>query len=163
MRECGDCSACCEGWIANRIEVAGGVTEIFPGQGCRYCVGHGCSVYETRPQSPCRSFSCMWLTRESEFPEEMRPDISRAIVVDGMSLANWDVLTAIPVGSTVPEATIDWLRLYSRQVGMPLVYDEREEVSGKFTGLGTKSYFGPSEFVDAVANQVQPEDVIKFS
>ena len=163
MRECGNCSACCDGWIANRIAFGDEVIEVYPGQHCRHCSGTGCSIYEDRPQSPCREFSCMWLERESEFPEEMRPDRSGAIVVEDMPFADWDVITAIPVGLEIPDLTLNWLRLYSNQLGLPLVYNEREEVDGKLTGLGRQSYYGPDAFIDAVRNQIQPSDVMKFN
>lgn len=76
-RTCGTCTKCCEGAVHG--SVFGHV--FFKGSPCRYCVvGSGCSVYEDRPDDPCRTFNCAWITDDS-IPEWMKPNISGAIVV----------------------------------------------------------------------------------
>ena len=54
-RECGDCTVCC---IVPGIDTR--EIQKLTGAVCRHCSGHGCAVYETRPQA-CRDFFCAWM------------------------------------------------------------------------------------------------------
>src|SRR5215813_3882250 len=76
-RQCGTCSACCDGWL--KIEVDG--QQVDRGQPCRFSTGHNCAIYDRRPQHPCREFICGWLARGSPLPEWMRPDQAGMIVL----------------------------------------------------------------------------------
>ncbi len=84
-RICGECTACCEGWLIADIN---GV-HMEPGKPCYLLqIGKGCTDYENRPQNPCKGFECEWLRQPDLYPEEMRPDRARAIFsrqeVDGV-------------------------------------------------------------------------------
>lgn len=66
-RECGDCHACCEGFLE--------IKELQVGRDhpCGHLTRNGCANYETRP-SICKEFSCEWLRLPEIYPEAMRPD-----------------------------------------------------------------------------------------
>ena len=162
MRECGECTACCEGWVEDRLEVAGQVIEMYPSKPCDHCTGSGCAIYEDRPEDPCRIFNCVWLQNEAEFPEDMRPDRSGAIVLAGRPWREWEVLQATPVGAEIPPETLERLRVYTQQKEVPLVFYEREVVDGRFTGNGRQRAFGSEKFAEAVKNQVLASDVVKL-
>src|SRR5258706_9970887 len=69
-RQCGTCTACCDGWVAGDIQghiMKPGTACYFRGDGC-------CTIYERRPQHPCRDFICGWLQPDSPFPDEFKPD-----------------------------------------------------------------------------------------
>ena len=69
-RQCGECTACCDGWVTGVIEGH----EMYPGTPCYFRGDQCCTIYERRPKYPCRDFLCGWLQPGSPFPEEFRPD-----------------------------------------------------------------------------------------
>src|SRR5438876_10607129 len=69
QRECGTCTACCDGWAVATIrgyEMKPGVPCHFRGEGC-------CTIYAERPVEPSRNFVCGWLAPGRRFPESFRP------------------------------------------------------------------------------------------
>lgn len=70
-RICGDCTACCEGWLSG--EAYG--HKFYPGMPCHYLGVGRCSIYKDRPNEPCKSYRCQWLDN-AEYPEWLRPDRS---------------------------------------------------------------------------------------
>src|SRR3954468_16744056 len=76
-RECGTCTACCDGWVEGTIrghEMKQGVPCHFRGEGC-------CTIYDERPPDPCRRFICGWLAPGSLFPDSFRPDRLGVMIV----------------------------------------------------------------------------------
>lgn len=155
MRNCGPCTACCEGWlVADSLEMK-------PGSPCRHCTTQGCAIYEKRPENPCVRFECGWLRGENRFPEEMRPDRSGVIVLLGRKWRDWDVIFAIPAGRSVPAESLEWLRLYAQQSKLPLIFNERQMVEDEYTGVRVRA-FGSRAFADAVKYSIGPEDLVKM-
>lgn len=68
-KSCGDCTACCSGALSG--EAHGHF--FYKGRPCFFLGSKGCSIYESRPENPCVSFKCGYLS-ENFFPEWMRPD-----------------------------------------------------------------------------------------
>src|SRR5207302_526051 len=94
-RQCGTCTACCDGWL--KIEVYG--RKVDRGKPCPFSAGDHCTIYPTRPQDPCREFICGWLVRNSPLPEWMRPDKSDLILLaSNFSWRGLPVDVAVPVG-----------------------------------------------------------------
>jgi hypothetical protein len=154
-RECGTCTACCEGWLrADELEMK-------PGQPCRHCTQSGCAIYPDRPEDPCRRFACGWLQDADRFPDELRPDHSGVIVLLGRKWRNWQVIMGIPAGRKVPAESLDWLRLYAKQARLPLVFHERLVAAGEFTGVKARAYGSPA-FANAVKYSIGPEDIVKM-
>ncbi len=90
---------------------------------CRFRVEHGCSIYDERPQHPCREFVCGWLVASSPLPEWMRPDRSDMI----MLAANFvwhglpvDVIVA--AGQRPKQKALDWLMKFSTENRRCLIY-----------------------------------------
>lgn len=76
-RKCGSCTACCEGWLWGSAHDK----SFFPGKKCHFVCSTGCSIYNQRPEDPCRTFSCAWLTDQDRvFPEWFRPDLSGVVM-----------------------------------------------------------------------------------
>lgn len=78
-RVCGECQACCSGWLTAEIlghKMGGGVP-------CKFLGPEGCGIYESRPEL-CRSFICGWLKPGSPFPEDWRPDKIGFIIREGL-------------------------------------------------------------------------------
>ena len=109
-RHCGGCTACCDGWL--RIEVSG--HEVRPGKACPFRIEHGCSIYEQRPQHPCREFICGWLVPSSPLPEWMRPDKSDLILLAAnFAWHGLPVDVAVAAGDRVFEPTSSVNRVFS--------------------------------------------------
>ena len=70
--------------------------KLSPGHACQHISAAGCGIYETRPEKPCRTFKCAWLTEVDEFPDDMRPDISGTIPVHDRDWYDWKVLRLYP-------------------------------------------------------------------
>ena len=52
-----------------------------PGTPCFFRGEHTCTIYERRPEHPCRNFVCGWLQPGSPFPEDFRPDKLGVMVI----------------------------------------------------------------------------------
>jgi hypothetical protein len=75
-RSCGTCTSCCEGWVYG--SACG--HEFWRGRPCQFVKkGVGCSIYNDRPQNPCREFNCNWLLDEN-IPDWMQPNQSGVIL-----------------------------------------------------------------------------------
>lgn len=167
MRECGDCTACCDGWLPDAD------LDMYPGKACKHRVSGGCSIYTERPENPCRIFRCAWLDEETDFPEEMRPDLCGAIVLKARYWREWNVMRAAPIGSQIPDETLEWLRLHTQRLDVPLIFYERQEAGEGYTGSLRQRAYGSHEFAVAIKEVVMrvgfaeetvmtPDDVIRF-
>lgn len=117
-RSCGACNVCCYGWLKETVKAPTFTHELTFGSPCPAVQPSGCSIYESRPNHPCRTFKCGWLVDGSPFPEEYRPDKIGVIVV----LINWKGKRAWILTSGGKEPSEDMLarmRLYSSQTGEP--------------------------------------------
>jgi hypothetical protein len=105
-RACGECTACCEGWLSGEAHGH----EFQPGQPCFY-LQKGCGIYETRPEEPCKTYKCVWL-KEDTLPLWMRPDKSKAIVTerDIEGIKYWDVSEC---GETLKSEVLSWLVMHT--------------------------------------------------
>jgi hypothetical protein len=144
-RRCGACTACCEGWLVSPV------IPLRPGKPCLHKSAEGCTIYDTRPERPCRSFSCAWLLDDTSFPEVMRPDVSKVILSNVGEWEGWRVVSAAPVGEQIPERTLAVLRDFSLTQRCALLYCSLERSGEQFTGRGYQHAFGPPEFLEALA------------
>jgi hypothetical protein len=130
-RSCGECTACCDGWVAG--EIRGHVMK--PGVPCHFVRAGGCSIYEERPVSPCRKFVCGWLAADSPFPEEFRPD-KLGVIVIRIAWRDRPAYLLTSAGRDPDERLLDWMRAFSVQTGRPFFYEQ----------AGEKLGFGPAAF-----------------
>ena len=89
-------------------------------------------------------------------PDWMRPDLSGAIVQLAIVWHGQKVISALPVGPSIPERTLDWLKRYAREHRRPLIFFERKVVDGAYAGMQRFGY-GPEEFRRQVANMTDEE------
>ena len=144
-RRCGACTACCEGWLVSAV------LAMEPGKPCRHKSAYGCAIYDTRPEKPCRTFSCAWLLDDISFSEAMRPDQSKVILSKVGDWQGWPVISAAPVGDQIPEQTLAVLRKFCIARQCALLYYSLERSEGQFTGRGYQHAYGPPEFTKALA------------
>ena len=74
-KSCGKCTACCSGALQGKVFDK----AFWKGRPCHYLVETGCSIYEQRPENPCRKYDCAYIHLDW-MPHWMRPDSSGVIV-----------------------------------------------------------------------------------
>lgn len=138
LKPCGDCTACCEGWLADAS------LGMYPGKHCPNLEFGRCTIYEDRPEHPCRAFNCMW--RKTTFMgEELRPDKSGAIVV-ATTIVDWPLLQVVPTtGTHPPEPVLHRAMLMAARAQIPVA-----EVSREIDGTVNQTVYGPPAFTEAV-------------
>lgn len=117
QRTCQTCTACCEGHLHLNKELASSDAN----SECLHCTQSGCAIYTDRPQNPCRTFECLWLTANSPLPEWMRPDASRVIVT--INRFKWNehpVVVGLQLDQVIPDRTLRYLQEWTRFSKLPL-------------------------------------------
>jgi hypothetical protein len=109
--------------------------EMKEGQPCFFRGDKCCTIYERRPESPCRTFICGWLQRDSPFPEDFRPD-QLGVLIAPIRWRGEVAYILRSAGRDPDEALLEWMRSYSERSGRPFFY----EIAGERFG------FGPMEF-----------------
>lgn len=131
MRECNGCTACCEGWLHGQSH-----GQYFqPGRPCHFKCETGCSIYENRPEQPCKTYSCEWL-KNKDIPEWMKPNLSRVIITK-RKYDGGEYLEVHEMGKKIDSTVLNWLFVYHYTTDIPL----RVQVNGGWNN------FGPSEFL----------------
>jgi hypothetical protein len=132
-RSCGPCTACCDGWL--KIEVYGHAVD--RGKPCRFSVGHRCTIYETRPQHPCREFICGWLSQGSPLPEWMRPDKADMIVLPAnFTWQGRPVDVAVAAGDRPKTKALEWLKAFCAERTRLLLY----QIDGEWYAFGPPTF-----------------------
>jgi hypothetical protein len=130
-RRCGECTACCQGWLTGNIRGH----EIEPGVPCPFLGAHGCTIYEDRPQDPCRGFVCGWLREPSPFPESFRPDRLGVIIVP-LYWRERPAYVLVAAGREPDAALLEWMRALSAARGTPFLFN----VAGRWRGYGSPEF-----------------------
>ena len=130
MSDCKGCSACCEGWLFG--EAHGHYFQA--GRPCHFKCETGCSIYEKRPESPCKTYNCAWLEDEN-IPEWMKPNLS-GVIITKRQWKNGDYLEIHETGKKIDAVVLNWLFLYHYTTDIPI----RVQVSGGWTNYGTKEF-----------------------
>lgn len=139
-RECGSCTECCQGWLVGKVHEH----NFYPGKPCHYVCEEGCSIYEDRPERPCRSFECEWLVNDN-IPEWMRPDRCKVILIcqdweyEGESQGPY--LLSVEAGQKIDSKVLAWLFEVHLNDNIPM----KIEVSGGHRWYGNKKFLEFSE------------------
>jgi hypothetical protein len=135
QRTCGNCTMCCQGWLQG--EVYG--YKFYQGLPCHFISCNGCSIYENRPENPCKNYSCAWLSdEEGFFPEWFIPEQSKIICTWREWKPGSVYLDVEECGETINSKYLNWLFLKH--------FEKEINVSCKI--LGGTTYYGHSEFVE---------------
>ena len=131
-RSCLGCTKCCEGWLSANIYGH----DMYPGKACTF-LGEArcCSIYDDRPEDPCKKFFCMWRL-DLDVPEEFSPNKTGTIFTyqhDG----GMKYLTAAFAGKEITQEMISWLLDYHKKTGMNV----------EWTTNGTYNHVGSPEFL----------------
>ena len=157
MRTCGDCTACCEGWVSAKD------LEMWAGRACKHRTETGCGIYADRPENPCKIFQCGWLNGTLPEDESFKPNQCGAIVLTDRKQAGWDVWRVVPVGRSVPEATLEKIRTLAGETQQPLVWSERLENFAEAPWSTTTFACGPEAFLTDTKWDFSEDDVWDLS
>lgn len=135
-RSCGKCSKCCEGYL--RAQIYG--EEMFRGRNCAFLEKDdaGCTIYENRPESPCKEFECAWLEDEN-IPSWLKPSISNAIITRNVCLENGNLnhYRLTEAGEKLRSDVLNWFIQWALSEKHNIIY----EISGKSFAIGNNVDF----------------------
>lgn len=105
MRSCDGCTKCCDGWLWGEAHGH----KFYKGRPCHFIGPNGCTIYDKRPESPCRTFRCEWLINE-DIPAWMKPDKINAIIVKRTE-DNKEYYEINEAGSTLDVRVLSWFMM----------------------------------------------------
>ena len=117
VRECGQCTKCCEGYLSIDEPSYGVVVGIIankrtPCQWLNRGGEKGCFTYDFRPPV-CHEYQCEWKTNLT-LPDSMSPHLSNLIITERKK-AGVRFYDVVYTGHTIPEESIEslnkWLTL----------------------------------------------------
>ena len=154
-RNCGPCTACCDGWMSSET------LEMSAGRACKHRVEGGCSIYENRPDDPCKVFRCAWLSSPSDYDESMRPDLIGTIILNDRPWQNWQTLRLVPIGEKVPDRILKHMISFASTQSLPLLWLNWELEGGEYVGYSNHA-IGPEDFAAAVRWETDSSDAWTF-
>jgi hypothetical protein len=133
-KSCEGCTKCCEGYLTAEVN---GVQ--IGGDGCSLVVkGVGCSVYETRPQDPCRSFECFWKA-SNIMPMEFKPS-EVGVIISTPQIDGIPYLHLVEAGNKVPAEVLSWF----------LEWVFKNQLNAEWQIGDTWHVFGSRDFLKAI-------------
>lgn len=106
-RKCGDCTACCEGWLPGQVNGK----AFFAGKPCHYLGCKGCTIYSSRPKSPCQDYFCEWMLNP-ELPEWMQPHVSGVIITPEVYKTGAKYWTVVEMGKQIDSKILNWILIH---------------------------------------------------
>ena len=132
-RSCESCTMCCQGWLHG---IAHGYS-FYPGKPCHFICDKGCSIYENRPDEPCKSYKCAWLI-DNYLPEWFRPDSSKVICTWRSWNTNHPSYLAVnECGEKLDSKILSWLYIQHLNGFLPYF---TYTINGGFTAVGDKQF-----------------------
>ena len=114
-RSCEGCAKCCEGWLSG--EAYG--HAFYKGRPC-FFLNKICTIYDVRPDKPCKSYKCGWLA-EDIFPHWMKPSLSNAIITK-REFENIVYYEIIEAGGSLDAKVLSWLVHWSLNTNNNILY-----------------------------------------
>lgn len=102
-RQCGDCQACCEGWLHGNVHGE----LMYPGKPCHFIEDKGCSIYNDRPENPCKSYKCLWL-EDASVPGHFKPNLIGTILTR-KKIEDIEFIEASEAGKKIDATLLTWL------------------------------------------------------
>ena len=116
--------------------------EMKPGVPCHFRGAVGCTIYDERPEQPCRSFFCAWRLEGNPFPDAFRPD-RLGVIVLAMRWRDRRAYYLVPAGREPDAALLEWMREYGNATDTPFLVKM----------LGRDRAYGPAEFQQDVRDR----------
>ncbi len=115
-RQCDGCTKCCDGWLNGVVNGK----PFWPGRPCHFASKGGCTIYNDRPENPCKTFHCQWLVNK-DVPEWLKPDRANLIIVarEKNGIKYW---VAEEAGAKLSVEALSWLIMHCLSYGINLLY-----------------------------------------
>ena len=128
-RSCDTCAKCCEGWLQG--EVYG--HTFYRGRPC-FFLNKTCSIYETRPCEPCRTYNCAWLD-SLQFPEWMKPNLVN-VIINRTKYKEITYYMLVEAGSLLDVRVLSWMVQWAFNNNQNLMY----YIDGGMNRIGSKEF-----------------------
>ena len=133
-RSCGSCTKCCEGYLSGEVN-----NKLFyKGRPCFYCSENGCSIYEDRPENPCQSYSCLWLT-DANIPEWLKPNLENVILSE-KEIKGIRYIELLEAGQPMSAKVLSWFFVFGLENKMNMVWETN----------GGHNWIGSTEFLEVM-------------
>ena len=129
-RQCGDCKACCEGWL--HADIYG--EKMYSGRPCHFICETGCSIYKDRPIEPCVSYKCLWL-KENKIPGWMKPN-KCGVILSEKTIKKISYIEAVEAGKKFDSSVLSWLFMLHINHHVNIYYI----ISGSSHMIGSKEF-----------------------
>ena len=140
MRECGECTKCCEGNLLLTVRNRS-VNKSNP---CHFLSKlskcGGCTIYEDRPPV-CKDFQCDWLINP-EIPEWMKPSLANVIVIN-QDQAKVHYYEIVETDGKIDSVVLNWILLFAI----------RNKINLKYSVNFETNMFGSAEFLEYMTNR----------
>ena len=129
VRSCNGCTKCCEGWL----EGSAHGHAFYRGRPC-FFLNKSCSIYESRPYEPCRSYKCAWLD-DIQFPEWMKPDLVN-VIINQAKYKDISYYILVEAGSRLDVKVLSWMIEWVLNNNQNLMY----YIDGGRNRIGSKEF-----------------------
>lgn len=134
MRNCDGCTKCCEGWLSGQAHGK----PFSPGNPCFFVsIGKGCSIYSKRPEEPCKTYKCGWISDPDNIPEWMKPSEINAIV-DVMKGPRGNYYRIVEAGAPLSSNVLSYMVKKAAEKKVPIEWKVGE----------TSYHLGPHDFTE---------------
>ena len=128
-RKCDGCTKCCEGWLTGEAYEH----KFFRGRPC-FFLNKTCTIYDNRPEFPCRSYKCGWLD-ELQFPEWMKPDLVN-VIINRVDYNEIKYYVLVEAGSLLDVKVLSWMVQWALNNNQNLLY----YIDGGPNKIGSKEF-----------------------
>ncbi len=128
-RLCDGCTKCCEGWLEG--EAYG--HHFYRGRPC-FFLNKNCSIYDSRPHNPCRSYKCCWLD-DNQFPEWMKPDLV-GMIINQVIREDISYYVLVEAGSRLDVRVLSWMIQWALNSKKNLLY----YIDGGMNKVGSEEF-----------------------
>ena len=130
-RNCDGCTVCCEGWLFGEAHGK----HFSPGRPCHFMGHKGCTIYENRPEDPCKVFKCQWLSND-DIPAWMKPDVIKVLITKRKEKGH-SYLQLVELGQRMDPRVLSWFFLEHIN---GRVINLKYQIDGGWTFIGTPEF-----------------------
>lgn len=140
-RTCGTCTVCCEGWLKGNIYGY----EMFPGRPCHFKGTNNCTIYNDRPDIPCKKFFCQWLI-DYTVPEWLKPNIAKVLITKH-SVGDEEAVSIYEAGDIL---NVNILNYFFLEYIAGKIKNLRYQVNGQWYYVGSDNFIKTANLIDSI-------------
>lgn len=114
---------------------------MYRGRKCFFMKKNGCSIYENRPENPCKNYLCAWMTDEDKIPEWLKPSEANVICTwRHISEINEKYLEITECDSKMSVEVLSWIVHFHIESNHNILYHID----------GGRNYLGSNKFINHI-------------